>query len=131
MIIKMTVNDNDFGNELESFARKLSSRITRLPRNIEQMEAKEQLECIRSLRKIDRLMNPNVTENHTEEEKELLIRKTKEAFSTYVKEVCKDESDADYLIRNFKVEIIETMTDKWENGEMFYWFQHSGVVINQ
>ena len=131
MIVKMTVKDNDFGDILENFARNLNNRITKLPRNIEKMEREEQLEYIRLLRKIDRLMNPNVTENHTEEEKQLLIEKIKEVFSTYVKNVCKDKSDADYLIGKFKVEIIESMTDKWENGEMVYWFQHSGVVINQ
>ena len=120
MIIKMTVKDNDFGDILENFARNLNNRITKLPINIEEMEWFEQLECMKLL-----------TENHTEEEKELLIRKIKETFSTYVKDVCKDESDVDYLIGKFKVEIIESMTDKWENGEMVYWFQHSGLVINQ
>ena len=131
MIIRLTVDNNDFYNELYGFCNRLSLQIPRLPKDIASMEYTKQLEIIRESQKVDRLLNPNVTEKHTEEEKELLIRKTKEAFSIYVKATCRDESDVDYLIRNLKVEITDTMTDKWENGEAFYWFQHSGVVINQ
>lgn len=130
MIIRLTVNDNDFYNELNGFCKNLSLQISRLPKDIESMEGAKQLELIRECQKVDRLLNPNVTETHTEEEKELLIRKTKEAFTIYARKVC-EEDTADYLIKNLEVQIISTMEDKWENGEAFYWFQHSGVVLNQ
>jgi len=130
MIIRLTVNDNDFYYELKGFCKNLSSQIARLPKDIESMDVTKQLDIIRESRKIDKLLNPNVTENHTEEEKELLIRKTKDAFAMYVKNACKEDT-ADYLIEKFEVEILDTMEDKWENGEAFYWFQHSGVVLNQ
>ena len=131
MIIRLTVEDNDFYNELYGFCKSLSFLISRLPRDLESMDRVKQLEIIKESRKVDRLLNPNVTEEHTEEEKALIVRKTKEAFAVYVKATCRDESDADYLIQNLKVEITDTMTDKWENGEAFYWYQHSGVVLNQ
>ena len=133
MIIKMTVKDNDFGNLMSGFVLNLGIRISQLPLNIKELDGERQLEIIKELKMLDRLLNPNITEQHTDEEKKLLVKRITEVFSEYVNKpyVCGDEDTAAYLIRNFKVEIVNSMEDKWENGEMFYWFQHSRTVINQ
>lgn len=130
MIIRLTVEDNDFGILMDTFVKHLSSRITKLPSNIESLDGKKQFEICKEIKIIDRLLNPNVTENHTEEEKEILIKRIKEAFYEFVNYRTED-STAEYLVKNFKVEIINSMEDKWENGEVWYWFQHSGVWLNQ
>lgn len=132
MIIRMTVNDNDFGEILENFAKNLSSRITKIPRNIENMEPDEQLARLRELKQLDRLLNPNVTANHTEEEKALICDKVREAFDEYVSSIKRlDAYTILYLSERFSAEIITSMEDKWENGEVVYWFQHSGKWISQ
>lgn len=130
MIIRLTVQDNDFGNLMNDFVKCLPDRITKIPSCIESMDGKTQFEIIKQINKVDKLLNPNVTEKHTEEEKVLLIEKTKEAFSDFI-HYRVDESTEEYLNRNFSVEIVNSMEDKWENGEVWYWFQHSGVFLNQ
>ena len=132
MIIRITVKDNDFGEILEDFVRNLSNRMTRVPDNIENMQPKEQIAFIRSLNKIERLLNPNVTEQLTEDEKSLICGRVKEVFGEYVYSL-KELSiyTIVYLVTNFSVEITNSMEDKWENGEVVYWFQHSGVWLNQ
>ena len=132
MIIRMTVKDNDFSYLVENFAQSLFSRITKLPRNIESMEPDEQLACLREFRRVDRLLNPNVTENHTEEEKALICDKVREAFDEYVSSIKGlDAYTILYLSERFSAKIITSMEDKWENGEVVYWFQHSGIWITQ
>lgn len=130
MIIRMTLNDNDFGELMEMFVKGFPNRITALPKNIETLDGKEQFEIIKEIRKIDKLLNPNITENYTKEEKDLIIKKINESFKIFVENHC-DLFSYEYLKDNFKVEIIDSMEDKWENGEVWYWFQHSGVFLNQ
>ena len=130
MIIRLTVSDNDFGKLMNSFVKNLPNNITSFPSNIKTLDVERRLEIIREVQKIDKLLNPNVTENHTEEEKIILVKKIKESFSKFVYRYV-DVSTAEYLTKNFNVEIINSMEDKWENGEVWYWFQHSGVFLNQ
>lgn len=130
MIIRLTVKDNDFGDLMDDFVKNLSGKITKLPSNIEFLDGRKQFEIIKEIRKIDKLLNPNVTENHTEEEKELLIKRIKETFIEFIHSRT-DDSTAEYLIKKFEAKIINSMEDKWENGEVWYWFQHSGVFLNQ
>lgn len=130
MIIRLTVEDNDFGCLMDKFVSNLSSSICKLPDGMETLDSKRQMEILRELNIVSRLINPNVTENHTKSEKQFLIRKIREVFTEFVYNST-DDSTAEYLINKFKVEIIKSMEDKWENGEVWYWFQHSGVYINQ
>lgn len=130
MIIKLTVNDNDFGILIDSFMDNLSSRIIDFPKDLEAWEDKnKQYEYIMNVRKVSKLMNPNVSEKHSKEDKEIIIDKVKESFGRYVGE--KEPDKAKYLIDKLEVKIINSMMDKWENGEVWYWFQHSGKYINQ
>lgn len=130
MIIRLTVEDNDFGDLMDNFMKKFPSVITRIPRNIDDVEPEKQIEIIEEISKIDKLLNPNVTEKYTEEEKTILIERIIKVFSEFVHNNI-DESTASYLDKKFKVNIIDSMEDKWENGEVWYWFQHSGMFLNQ
>ena len=130
MIIRLTVEDNDYSDLMKNFVSNLSSRITRIPANIENMDSKRQLDIIMEIEDTGRLLNPNVTKKHTDEEKSFLIKRIKESFAEFAYSNV-DDSTAEYLIEKFIVEIINSMEDTWENGEVWYWFQHSGVVLNQ
>lgn len=130
MIIKLTVKDNDYSNLMRGFVQNLGSRVSQLPSNIRELDGLRQFEIIKEINKIDKLLNPNITEKHTDEDKAFLKEKITEAFVIYVC-VREDENTADYLTRNFKVDIVDSMEDKWENGEAWYWFQHSRTVLNQ
>lgn len=130
MIIRLTVEDNDFGDLMNIFLKKFPGVITKIPSNIENMETQNQLDTINEIEEIDKLLNPNITEKHTNEEKMVLIRRIVKAFSEFVYNYT-DEHTAEYLEKRFKVEIVDFMEDKWENGEVWYWFQHSGIFLNQ
>lgn len=130
MIIRLTVEDNDFGDLMNIFLKKFPSVITKIPSNIENMETQNQLDTINEIEEIDKLLNPNITEKHTNEEKMILIRRIVKTFSEFVYNYT-DEHTAEYLEKRFKVETVDFMEDKWENGEVWYWFQHSGVFLNQ
>lgn len=130
MIIRLTVEDNDFGDLMNIFLKKFPGVITKIPSNIENMETQNQLDTINEIEEIDKLLNPNITEKHTNEEKMILIRRIVIAFSEFVYDYT-DEHTAEYLEKRFKVETVDFMEDKWENGEVWYWFQHSGVFLNQ
>ena len=133
MIIKLTVNDNDYGELMNGFVRNLDNRISKIPSNIEELDINEQLEIIKELNMIDRLINPNITENHTDDEKAILVKRIKQAFEEYINKtyVCDNQDTANYLIKNFDVEIVNSMEDKWENGEVWYWFYHSRTYLCQ
>lgn len=130
MIIRLTVEDNDFGDLMNIFLKKFPGVITKLPYNIENMEIQEQFDAISEIRKIDKMLNPNITEKHTKEEKKILIKRIIKVFSEFVYNYT-DESTAEYLEKKLKVEVVDFMEDKWENGEAWYWFQNSGIFLNQ
>lgn len=130
MIIKMTVNDNDFGEIIEDFGRNLSMNVLRYPDNIETLDSSIQISILREINLVDKLLNPNVTEEHTEEEIQLIKKRVKDSFALFIHKRVSEDT-ARYLIDNFQVDIVKSMEDKWENGEMFYWFQHSEVCIGQ
>lgn len=130
MIIRLTVEDNDFGDLMNIFLKKFPSVITKIPSNIENMGTQNQLDTINEIEEIDKLLNPNITEKHTNEEKMILIKRIVKAFSEFVYNYT-NEHTAEYLEKRFKVEIVDFMEDKWENGEVWYWFQHSGIFLNQ
>lgn len=129
MIIKLTVKDNDFNNVMNEFVKRLPIIITSLPSGISNLETKEAIEIIKKINHIDRLLNHNLTDNYTKEDKEIIIEQIKKSFYEFVNNGAKDY--AKYLTDNFEVDIISYMEDKWENGEMWYWFQHSGSFLNQ
>ena len=130
MVIKMTVGNNDFGELMDSFVGNLSSYLLRCPDDIEERDGAKQLEVIREIWRVDKLINPNVTENHTEEDKRAIKKRIKELFSLVTEKQVNEETWK-YLVDNFCVDIIDCVEDKWENGEMYYWFQHSGMYVCQ
>lgn len=130
MIIRLTVNDNDFGYLMNTFVCCLGSRISQVPANIKNLDVDAQMMIIDEIDKVSELLNPNFAEKHTEDEKALIKEKIIKAFAGYVY-AHEDKDTAGYLIREFKVEFLDSVEDKWENGEAFYWFQHSRAVINQ
>lgn len=127
MIIRVTVNDNDFYYSLMGFMKCMWGF-----REDKTLSVEERIEAHRKHFDISALVNPNNDKKLTETEKASIIAYLKEQFEKYVNEhpyIKKDSKD--YLIRNIEIKILKTFTDKWENGEAFYWFQHSNTIVNQ
>lgn len=132
MIIRMTVNDNDFGNfmVMDDFVKNLTLYTFKVPEDIEQYDSETQIALIREVMHVDKLLNPNVTEEWTKEDRVLIEKRVKDAFSLFLKGKVKEDT-RNYLANNFQVRVVDYVEDKWENGEMYYWFQHSGMYICQ
>ena len=128
MIIKMTVDDNDFSEILEKFGRNLSMNVLKCPDNIEELDSSIQISILKEIRLIDRLFNPNVTEDHTEEEIQLIKKRVKDTFTLFIHKRVSEDTER-YLLDNFQVDVVKSMEDKWENGEIF-WSMYLPVMKN-
>ena len=130
MIIKLTVRDNDFSNVIETFFKDFVLRMFELHPDCCINE--NDYEALREWRKRDteirRLLNPNNDISLTNKDKQTIINQVKYVFKAYVERWFKNDSQ--YLMEKLEVEIVDSVTDKWENGEAFYWFQHAGIAIN-
>ena len=134
MIFRITVNDNDFTEVLEKFANNLFDRVYWAKDKPEEMSSTEWYEKLyKPKQEIQKLMNPNITSSLTKEDKVLLRAAVFLEWCDYLDSLpVDDEMDAEtkeYLKKNFTVSVSFRFTDKWENGEVYYWFQHADSYI--
>lgn len=133
MIIRVTVNDNDFYYIMLGFMKNLWSykrnNKSYTEMTLEELEA--EAESFIEREKILQLVNPNNDKKLTTEEKQTLIKYLHKRFAEYIESVDKKSDTKDYLKRHLEIKIQESFTDRWENGEAFYWLQHSRTIVNQ
>ncbi len=125
MIIRITVNDNDYYYEIMGFIRSMWNF-----RENKNLSVSEKIDAHNRHYDIINLINPNNSKTLTEEDKKTIISYVKEQFVKYANSNIKEDTRK-YLIESLEIKILKTFTDKWENGEAFYWFQHSNRVVNQ
>lgn len=134
MIIRMTVNDNDFGYVLDRMMAHFYHAVTDAPYigiEIGKSDFEATSKALDEVWRLNSIMNPNNDDPRTKEDLEFLVENVKKAFNNIVDKSSEEDSTKDYLKRNLKVEILTSVEDKWENGEAYYWFQHSGKYISQ
>ena len=126
MIIRLSVNDNDYQSFLEKFASKL---FINLGEDGEELTVENAVEKWDTQKKINQILNPNIHYEMTKEDEVFLEQQIRKSFAYF----CENRklSSKDYLVKNFSVKFMKSMTDKWENGEACYWFQQSGAVVTQ
>lgn len=118
MIIKITVNDNDFGFLMESFARKIILDPYYISEKTASLEEFHQffLDCKR-YRKCIKLESGEYSEEDCRFVEDM-VRKH------FLQHISNDES-FDYLSEHFETTVVESITDQWENGEVYYIFPTS------
>ena len=128
MIIRMSVEDNDYFYVLTTFIKHVfqSSMGSRLSDTMQ-----EYIQMDIEFENLMKLLSPNVDKPLNTTEKAFIIDYINQRFKKFVKKTVSLVDEHDRLIKDFDVQFLESFTDKWENGEAFYWFQHSRVVINQ
>lgn len=134
MIIRMTVRDNDYTQFLESFSNGLFNKIyfdSRLRKSPEELGRDLWWELNEVERKVQELLNPNITESLTTEAKTILKAVVFDRWCKFVDACSKEEHVKDYLKKTFKVSFGYTFTDKWENGEVVYYFTTAQKWISQ
>lgn len=126
MILRITVSDNDFTQELEEFADDLELfDYTR--KKATEMSSDGLYTYIKSLDRFRELFYQ--TEKYTSELAAELCDLIKQHWELWVNNCMKDHpwwsaEDAkrirEYLIRDFRVKFQKSLTPKWENGEVVY-----------
>ncbi len=126
MIIRVTVNDNDYYYILLHFMEKMWD-FEKNP--TEEVEA--EVERLLEREKILQLISPNNTKKLTPREERMIIEYLHKRFEEYVNSRVKKSRTRELLKRDIKIGIQRTFVDEWENGEAFYWLQHSQKIVNQ
>ncbi len=130
MILRITVDDNDFTEELEQFAEDPEGaayllKTCKLENN--QLTQDEKLELFKRADRFRELFYN--TYKYTPESAAELCEMIKQNWANFVNYVMEDHewwADEDkirireYLIRDFKVKFQKSLTPKWENGEVVY-----------
>jgi hypothetical protein len=136
MIIRMTVNDNDFGEIMKDYFKDFRLKLScgGLDNDTVGMSQDEVLAMIMNHRKINELLNPNFDSKLSSTDKKFIINAVVSSFENFINSKVMlglDVNTGVYLKNNFNVSIIDTLKDEWENGEAFYWLQHSNTIVNQ
>lgn len=130
MIIKITVRDNDFTQILERFATKLFDRLY-FGSEPKSDNIDEEIASYRAKEELRRLLNPNITEKLSQDEKAVIRAAVGTEWWKFVETLSKEEHTKEYLRKNFLVSISERFTERWENGESVYFFTMSQKWISQ
>ena len=133
MIIRMTVEDNDFTEMLEDFANDLVKLFFQETKyNYENDYNPEILhQLIKTEEMIRQTLWAESMSEIIEEGKTLLEARLYIMWGRYVDSGEQEDRIKDYLKRDFKVDISFNFEDKWENGEAVYYFTHAGKWISQ
>lgn len=76
-------------------------------------------------------MNPNITSSLTDEDKVVLRAAVFLEWCDYVDKLQNRDGTKEYLKKNFEVSVGFDFTDKWENGEVVYYFTTNQKWISQ
>lgn len=123
MIIKMTANNNEVTAIIEKYLLNFWVNIMELG----ELTTENSLNQYHTSKRIKNALNPNFTYVLTAEDKAIIIKTIRDSFF-YIN---RKEEDISHIARSLEISFLDTMEDKWENGEAVYWFQHSEAVITQ
>lgn len=148
MIIKINFKNNDFEEEMRKYMEKFSTNIlydlsyknvlSDLDEdNLDILKMKKDLatKWFEAYEKANDILNPNIDYKATQEDLSWLIDRIKVSLKQYLLNI-PDLKDCKEFIENTFINDIEIsfplcFYDKWENGEVAYWFSYSGAVIIQ
>jgi hypothetical protein len=148
MIIRVDYKNNDFEEEMIKYMKKFLINILYdlSYKNILSNSNEDDSETLRikkdlavkwfeAYEKANDILNPNIDYEATQEDLSWLIARIKASLKQYLLNI-PDLQDCKEFIENTFINDIEIsfplcFYDKWENGEVVYWFSHSGTVIIQ
>ena len=119
MIIRITINDNDFTHRLENISMGLMAKVSK--------NFLDKKDCDGYM-KFYNLANPNITEKLTKEQKKFMIDAVSSTISTIAKKT-ETPDHAKYIEDNLKISIVDSYKDKWENGEVLYYFSKQNIIL--
>ena len=140
MIIRIDFKDNDYQELVENYLKRFNRNILYDLSVLLDDEKKISLTCIKAYEnaqeKSNWILNPNITYIVTDKDYSWLRKRIKASLKEYLlRNPRLDELSKEYIEKHFIKEMDITFPrafyDKWENGEIGYWFSHSGTVVIQ
>ena len=130
MIIRLSVNDNDYTEELEKFALSLNNliRFLKYPTNasLEEME-----QAIERKEKINQILNQDTLKKYaTFKEISWLENVVVDAWKEYLLKYV-DANEGRHIYDALEVDIRYYFVESDENGEAVYYFTKTGRFITQ
>lgn len=127
MIIKYTLNDNDFTQVIEKHLEEYGPFLATLHRTID-----DSIEFNDNVRKYDEMSKDNP---ERKELKQKLVKTIKQRFKDYINSIKQNSNwqtdgmnaedlidSKQYIFENIRVNIVNSISDKWQNGEVVYYF---------
>lgn len=138
MIIRIDFKDNDYQELVENYLKKFNRNI--LYDLSVQLDKKISVSCIKAYEnaqeKSNWILNPNIDYKMAADDYDWLRERIKASLKEYLlRNPRLNELSKEYIEKHFIEEMDITFPrafyDKWENGEVGYWFSHSGTVVIQ
>lgn len=138
MIIRIDFKDNDYQELVENYLKLFNLNI--LYDLSVQLDKKISVSCIKAYgnaqEKSNWILNPNIDYKVTADDYDWLRERIKTSLKEYLlRNPRLNELSKEYIEKHFIKEIDisfpRAFYDKWENGEVGYWFSHSGTVVIQ
>lgn len=148
MIIRINYKNNDFEEEIKEYLEHFITNIlydlsyknvlSDLDEDdLDILEMKKDLatKWFEAYERANNILNPNIDIKQTKEDLSWLIDRIKTSLKQYLLNI-PDLKNSKEFIENMFINDIEisfplSFYDEWENGEVAYWFLHSGAVIIQ
>jgi len=127
MIIEYTLKDNDYTQVIEQYLEEYGPFLAIFFSTID-----EHIEFKKDVARYDDL------KNNSPEQKELrtkLNKILKQKFKAYINSIAENSNwntgaitakelidSRPYILKNIKIKIVHSITDKWQNGEIVYYF---------
>jgi hypothetical protein len=138
MIIRIDFKDNDYQELVEKYLKLFNLNI--LYDLSVQLDKKISVSCIKAYEnaqeKSNWILNPNIAYTVIEYDYDWLRERIKASLKEYLlRNPRLDELSKEYIEKHFieemDISFPRAFYDKWENGEVGYWFSHSGTTVIQ
>ena len=138
MIIRIDFKDNDYQELVENYLKRFNLNV--LYDLSVQLDKKISVSCIKAYEnaqeKSNWILNPNIAYTVIEYDYDWLRERIKASLKEYLlRNPRLNELSKEYIEKHFieemDISFPKAFYDKWENGEVGYWFSHSGTVVIQ
>lgn len=152
MIIKINYKNNDYEDVINKYMKKFSINILydldlscknvnvlsdSDEDNLDILKMRKDLAAkwFEAYERANNILNPNIDIKKTEEDLSWLIDRIKTSLKQYLLNISDLKNSEEYIkntfINDIEISFPLCFYDKWENGEVAYWFSHSGTVVIQ
>ena len=133
MIIRMTVEDNDYTELLEDFADNLQEYLFQETKSAikDNYSPEITLQLLQTEDIIRNTLWADSVKDVTDEGKTLLKARLHIMWGKYIDSGEQEDRIKDYLKKDFDCSFSFNFKDKWENGEAVYYFTHAKKWISQ